>query len=412
MKSRYLASFSLAVMAAGFITTLFLPKSTFVLLLQGGFEAGLVGGIADWFAVTALFRHPLGIPIPHTSLLLKNKGRIIQSLISAMENEFLNKKSIENKLRQFNILQYLSSVLTRLMGRKKVRRSILAMLIQTVQRLPLDKAVPFIQSGISDYIRKMDLKSAAEAIAGKVMNDRYDEQALDYALNEAASWAERQETGIMLGKLAGEKLAEVKVGGLMGFAVQAFAGFMNEEKMGAMLQNLLLSGIRELKNEDNVYREKIIREIRIRIYQFTEDEARLDQLKGWAVNQLEGEGAESFIQERLEQLRGLILDKLNEEQANGGRMIFTAYRSAVRYVSGEPEWVAAWEARLLSAIIQFVESNHYRIGQLVKENLDQMDDASLVAMLEEKLGKDLQWIRVNGALCGFVIGIILSLFQL
>lgn len=412
MKSRYLASFSLAVMAAGFITTLFLPESTFVHLLQGGFEAGLVGGIADWFAVTALFRHPLGIPIPHTSLLLKNKGRIVQSLISAMENEFLNKKSIENKLRQFNILQYLSSVLTKLMGKKKVRRSILSMLIQTAQRLPLDKAVPFIQSGISDYVRKMDLKSAAEAIADKVMNDRYDEQALDYALNEAANWAERQETAIMLGKLAGEKLAEVKVGGLMGFAVQAFAGFMNEEKMGAMLQNLLLSGIRELKNEDNVYREKIIREIRIRIYQFTEDEARLDQLKGWAVNQLEGEGAESFIQERLEQLRGLILDKLNEEQTNGGRMIFTAYRSAVRYVSGEPEWIAAWETRLLSAIIQFVESNHYRIGQLVKENLDQMDDASLVAMLEDKLGKDLQWIRVNGALCGFVIGIILSLFQL
>jgi uncharacterized membrane-anchored protein YjiN (DUF445 family) len=70
-----------------------------------------------------------------------------------------------------------------------------------------------------------------------------------------------------------------------------------------------------------------------------------------------------------------------------------------------------WESRLLSSIIHLVESNHYRIGQLVKENLDQMDDKALVRMMEEKVGKDLQWIRVNGALCGFVVGIILALIQ-
>ncbi|MNO09533.1 hypothetical protein D3C81_2327700 [compost metagenome] len=63
-------------------------------------------------------------------------------------------------------------------------------------------------------------------------------------------------------------------------------------------------------------------------------------------------------------------------------------------------------------MIAIVEANHFRLGVLVKENLDQMDDASLVNMLEDKVGKDLQWIRVNGAVCGFVVGLVLTVIQM
>ena len=68
----YTAAISLGVMAAGFGATFPLAHLPGVSVLHSGFEAGLVGGLADWFAVTALFRHPLGIPIPHTALLKKN----------------------------------------------------------------------------------------------------------------------------------------------------------------------------------------------------------------------------------------------------------------------------------------------------------------------------------------------------
>lgn len=84
----------------------------------------------------------------------------------------------------------------------------------------------------------------------------------------------------------------------------------------------------------------------------------------------------------------------------------------VRRIGKEQEWIQASEERIRGTLIAFVESNHYRIGQLVKENLDQMDDASLVNMLEEKVGKDLQWIRVNGAVCGFVVGLVLTVIQM
>lgn len=412
MNSKYLASLSLAVMACGFIVTLFLPENTLTLLLKGGFEAGLVGGIADWFAVTALFRHPLGIPIPHTSLLLRNKDRIVQSLVSAMENELLNKQSIESKLRKWNVLRAVTSMFTKLIGKKQIRSSIAGLLIGFVERLPLEKIMPMIQSGLIAVVRRANWKQAADTVITKVLTEGYDAKALDYALREASVWAVRPDTQAMLGRIATEKLNEVKMGGFMGFAIQAFAGFMDDEKMGGLLQNMLISAIRDLQNADNPHRESLLREVRVQLFQLADDESKMEQVKDWAVKLTEGETGETFIREQLERLRNLLLDKLEEERANGGRLLFRAYASIIRNLSQDPEKVQAWESRISSYIIQLVEANHYRIGQLVKENVDQMDDASLVQMLEEKVGKDLQWIRVNGALCGFIVGIVLSVIQL
>ncbi|WNS41908.1 DUF445 domain-containing protein [Paenibacillus sp. MMS20-IR301] len=412
MKSRNLATISLAVMACGFLFTLFLPENLAVILLRGGFEAGLVGGIADWFAVTALFRHPLGLRIPHTSLLLKNRDKLIQSLISAMENELLNKKSIENKLRSFNIVSMGAVMLTRFFSRRKARTEMLEQLKELVLRLPVEQAVPYLQSAAAGYLREADLGGAADRIATSLMNDGKDIAALDYALEGISNWSGRPETRAMLGKIASEKLAEVKLGGLKGMAFQAFVGFVDADMLGEMLQGMVQSGIRDFREEDSPYREQIIREIRVALFQLVKDEEKMASLKNWALNELQGEAAAEFLQQQLESLRGKAVLMLEEDKARGGRRLFRIYSGLVRRISQEQEWIHSWEDRIRTTLISFVEANHYRIGRLVKENLDQMDDAALVSMLEEKVGKDLQWIRVNGAVCGFVVGLALTLIQM
>lgn len=412
MRSRYLAIMSLVVMACGFIITLLLKETTLVKILQGGFEAGLVGGLADWFAVTALFRHPMGIPIPHTSLLLRNRDKIVRSLISALENELLNKESIENRLRKLKLLQMGGRMLTRLFARRKVRTMIIEEMIPIVQQLPLEKAAELAQSAVASVVRNIDMKLTADRLLTKAMEAGYDEMALDYVLKEAHNWAKRPTTKLMLGKLAADKLSEVKMGGFMGFAVQAFAGMMDEDKIGGMLQGMLVSGIAGLQDRDNAYRDTIMREIRVRLFQWAEDEESLDRVKGRVLGMIEGGEGKLFMLARLEELRSLTLEKLEEQRQTGGRVLFTLYASLVRSLNRDPERITNWENKLLAYAIHLVETNHYRIGQLVKENLDGMDDAALVNMLEEKVGSDLQWIRVNGAICGFLVGIVLSLFQL
>lgn len=412
MKSRNLATISLAIMACGFLFTLFLPENLAVILLRGGFEAGLVGGIADWFAVTALFRHPLGLRIPHTSLLLKNRDKLIQSLISAMENELLNKESIENKLRGINILSIGAAMLTRAFSRKKTRAEMLEQLKGFLLRLPVEQAVPYVQSAAADYLREVQLGAAADKIATSLMNGGKDIAALDYALEGISAWSGRPETRAMLGKIASEKLAEVKLGGLKGMAFQAFVGFVDADMLGEMLQGMVQSAIRDFKEEDSPYREEIIREIRVALFQLVNNEERMASLKNWALNELQGEAAAEFVRQQLEGLRGKGAALLEEDQVRGGRRLFRLYALLLRRIGKEKEWIGTTEERIRASLISFVEANHYRIGQLVKENLDQMDDASLVNMLEEKVGKDLQWIRINGAVCGFVVGLGLTVIQL
>ena len=75
------------------------------LLIQSGAEAGMVGGLADWFAVTALFRHPLGLPIPHTAIIPSNKDRIGRTLGRFVERNFLTSEALTSKLRQMQVGQ-------------------------------------------------------------------------------------------------------------------------------------------------------------------------------------------------------------------------------------------------------------------------------------------------------------------
>jgi hypothetical protein len=89
-RNRLLATGLLALMILIAIATRFVPSPGWLVqLVRAGAEAGIIGGLADWFAITVLFRHPLGIPLPHTAILPSNRDRIGRSLGSFVERNFL-----------------------------------------------------------------------------------------------------------------------------------------------------------------------------------------------------------------------------------------------------------------------------------------------------------------------------------
>jgi uncharacterized membrane-anchored protein YjiN (DUF445 family) len=99
-RNRLLATGLLAAMGTIYIGTHAVAQpDTWVLLVRAAAEAGVVGGLADWFAVTALFRHPLGLPIPHTAIIPNNKERIGATLSQFVEQNFLTRMVLLRKLR-------------------------------------------------------------------------------------------------------------------------------------------------------------------------------------------------------------------------------------------------------------------------------------------------------------------------
>ena len=412
MRTKYIASSSLIVMGIGFVITLFMPQNIAIRLLQGGFEAGLVGGFADWFAVTALFRHPMGIPIPHTSLLLNNRDKIINSLISAMETELLNKESIKRKLSQTKIFKALANGIFKLIRKRELRKMMITSVKSVVETLPLDKVSTSLQSILVGYIRNKELEPIVAQTAVSIVESKYDEKVLDYALAYGKQWAMKPDSEVLLGNLVHGKLQEIQLGGMKGFAVQAFLGFMSEEKLGSLLTGMIVSSIDDLAKPDSEYRERILHEIRMRLTTAALNPSVTLQLKSWLDTKLTNPSTQVFILNQLEELRVQLLNKLNSEYDNGGRLILSGFRWMTTTLNKHETLVQKWEQSILTLIVNIVENNYYRLGLLVKDNLDQMDDQTLVRMLEDKVGNDLQWIRVNGALCGFIIGIILTVLHM
>src|SRR5262245_25422344 len=105
-RNRALATGLLLLSGAILIGTYLVPEETFaVLLARAASEAGIVGGLADWFAVTALFRRPLGLPIPHTAIVPNNKDRIADALGRFVERNFLTEETVLTKLRNAHAAQ-------------------------------------------------------------------------------------------------------------------------------------------------------------------------------------------------------------------------------------------------------------------------------------------------------------------
>ncbi len=82
---------------------------TWIVVIGAGFEAAVVGGLADWFAVTALFRHPLGLPFPHTAIIPNRRNRLIQSIVSTVEHQWLSPEVISRRLERVAPSQWVST---------------------------------------------------------------------------------------------------------------------------------------------------------------------------------------------------------------------------------------------------------------------------------------------------------------
>ncbi|MFP7735731.1 DUF445 domain-containing protein [Priestia aryabhattai] len=410
-KSKHLATISLAIMGVGFVATMPFGDSIWGRLLQGGFEAGLVGGLADWFAVTALFRHPLGIPIPHTALLPKNRQRITRGLVSTLENDWLSKESIQEKVKRIAFTKRLLPIVRKGVHSETIQRKGTALLVDAINRVDTPKVVPIIEKELKSSLSAIELKPIVHSIVGEVVKNQYDEKALDVLLNKGESWIKKEETQYQLGSIAKNALDNIELDGILQFALKSFQSMINEEKLGSILQNLLLSITGRLRNEDDEYRLALVNGIRKELQGLEHNEELLEKLEAWKQKSINELNVTNKLTEIVDKMKTKVTAFIESPE------FMKSY--AVPYVEG---WLNALEAdaqrqeaidtAIQKQIMSFVDDNHSKIGQLVQENLDKLDDETLVDMMENNVGKDLQWIRVNGALCGFLIGILLTVIKL
>ncbi|MCM3767318.1 DUF445 domain-containing protein [Neobacillus niacini] len=404
--SKHLATISLIVMAVGFLATIPLPPSIWKTIFQGGFEAGLVGGLADWFAVTALFRHPLGVPIPHTALLPKNREKIIAKIIAMLENDWLTKESIREKIGGFRFTDKIFAVVNQEIHSDAVKQSLTGLTKHLIRMINVNKLAPIVEKELKTQLNSLDIKDYIPLLIDQISLRKYDEKALDLIIEEVDEWAKKDSTKYRLGGMAVDMIENIKVDGFMQIALRSFSNLINEEKLGSMIQNLILKGIDSFRDPFNQNRQTLLIHIHQKLESIKSDEKVYQELNQFKSQLIESWQAEEKIIELLSQIRQKALEFV-EEPGFYEEYVLPFIKDCLSDLISDKDKMNQLESWIKSQITGFIDKNHAKVGQLVKENLDKLDTKTLVTMIETNVGKDLQWIRVNGAVCGFLIGLVL-----
>lgn len=409
-KQKQLGNLSLGVMAVGFAATLPFSGSAGIAFLQSGFEAGLVGGLADWFAVTALFRHPLGIPIPHTALLPKNRAKVTAALVNTVENDLLNQETIKQKIISMNLPALIVDAIEQEMHSDAAKKGMATFAKLAVEQAPLDAAAAFLEKEAKRFLQGLDIPGLLQKAADYIQRNGYEEKAFDFLLMKAGELAAKPQSRDRMGAMAMEALKKMETGGMMGFAINAFIGFMTEEKLGGIIQDFILSNLVSLSRDDNPTRIDILDMLRSELQRLGTNPSVHQAIERWKAEKLPDMNWEGHILKALEAGRSRLLTQL-EDGTTAEKLILPFLDKLVLKIRTDEELYSKLDGWITGRIVKLVEDNHHRIGKLIHENLEKLDNETLIEMIEDKVGKDLQWIRVNGAICGFLIGLVIGGIQ-
>ncbi|PHG54199.1 DUF445 domain-containing protein [Bacillus wiedmannii] len=407
LQTKYIAGISLGVMGVGFAASIPFQGTVAGEIIQGGFEAGLVGGLADWFAVTALFRHPMGIPIPHTALLPKNRKRVTKGLIHTLENEWLTKESITNKVKEMQLAQMVLQIAEREMQSDAVKKGIVTIAEKAIVTIDTEKLAVIIEKELKTYLHTINTSNILQVLVDQLVVQEYDEKTLDYILVKVKDWTAQDEARYQLGSLGMKAMENIKVDGFLQFTLKSFMNIVDEDKIGGILQKFIISNINSLQDADNSTRQLILSKIRQEIIHVKENEALLQELENWKEKWIANWDATEKIKEMLEQVQQRAITFVKNEEFTD-KYVIPFLQTQMNKIKEDEQTVQKIEEWLQKQVVTLVEKNHSKIGKLVQENLDKLDDKTLIEMIENNVGKDLQWIRVNGAVCGFMIGLVLE----
>lgn len=404
--SKKIARYSLFIMIAGFLATLPFQNSIWAELIRGGFEAGLVGGLADWFAVTALFRHPLGIPIPHTALLPANRKRMTNALVTMLKTNWLSKESIQEKIKQIPFTEKLIHIIRRELAKEAVQKGIVELIKKMITNLPIEKAAPFLRKYLLSVISNIEIKHILHTASEQLLKERFDEKALNYVLNKADAWLRNKDTAHQLGSVSMNVLRKVEADGILQFALKSIQNLLTADKLGDILRNILLNVVTNLKPENDANRKALLLYIRNELQNIEDNAEFIEGIDKWRNKLLDTWNPDQMIHSSLQELQQSVVSMVEEDSFRDH--LLSGLTSFLNKLAEKGPAIDDWIKNQIGIL---VDNNHEQIGLLVQENLDKLDNDTLIYMMENSIGKDLQWIRVNGAVCGFFIGIVLTGFQ-
>ena len=356
-------------------------------------EAAMVGGLADWFAVTALFRHPLGLPIPHTAIIPRNKDRIGEALAAFINENFLVPRVIARRMRNIDVAAAAGRFLRTPAGEgTRIRQGASRLIADIFEGLDDERLGGIVKGAIAARIQKMEVAPLlGHALASAINEDRHVPM-----LEAAIRWMARALD-------ANEELIREMVHKKANWVLK-LAG------LDAKLADAVVDGLRKLTAEMStdpahpvrVKVEEALAQLANDLQTKPETRARVEEMKEQLLaNRSVALWIDTIWQKGRE---AIIRAARNPDAAMAGRL-----GEVLRSMGSSLEQ----DSRIRSAINQFVrraaagmaQSYGTSIVKLVSETIRSWDARTVTARLEAAVGRDLQYIRINGTLVGGLVGL-------
>ena len=389
----------LLVMAAVFFASRALePQYPWLGYVKSFAEAAMVGGLADWFAVTALFRHPLGLPIPHTAIIPRNKDRIGEALATFLKENFLIPSVVARRMRNIDVAgavgQFLQSPSQE--EQSRIRAGASRLIADVFERLDDERLGGIVKGAISSRLRAMEVSPLlGHALASAINEDRHVPM-----LEAAIRWTARALD-------ANEPLIREMVHKKANWVLK-LAG------LDAKLADAIIDGLRKLTVEMSTDPAHPVRQ-------------KIEEALAQLANDLQ---TKPETRERVESIKEQLLDNksvglwLDTLWQRGREAILKAARNPDAVLAGKLGEVLKSmggtlekDPRIRKAINQFARravagmASGYgsSIVKLVSETVRSWDAQTVTNRLESAVGRDLQYIRINGTLVGGLVGLVLHL---
>ena len=382
----------LALMAVLFALTLNRPES-WAGWLHAFAEAGMVGAFADWFAVVALFRHPLGIPIPHTAIIPKRKDQIGENLAGFVAEHFLHPDVVRAKLETANLAKNTAQWLKSPRGRKRVLDLGARLTRWMLGALHEERVRQFIGRLGSRQLAQIDLAPVlGRTLEWLVQGGRHQEvftRSLRFVL-------------VMVHDNRDNIRKSVQHG-----SPWWMPGFVDDRIVVQMLDRIETLLLEMSLDPGHPVRGSFNRWAT----HWAEELQRSEEYRAWGeqlkANLLENDD----LQDYLYRLWTDLSNGLEQDLSDPESQFLSQLGSLVDGLADEMEqdedmqrWVNEW---LVEAAVAAVHDNRVSIASLISDTVKSWDAAETSGRIESAIGRDLQFIRINGTLVGGLVGIVI-----
>lgn len=392
---KMIATGMLVVMAGVYVATRIIgPVHPMVGFVKAFAEAAMVGGLADWFAVTALFRHPLGLPIPHTAIIPRNKDRIGDTLATFLRDNFLTPAVVARRMRGLDMAgaagRFLASEDRG--GSGRLRDGASRLLADILESLDDDRLGGMAKTAIADRLRRMDVSPLLGQTLTAAIREGRHVPLLDGIINRASLIIASNEDIIrdMVHERAGRILR--------------WTG------LDENVSNAVITGLNKLvfdmaDTPDHPLRLKINEMLEDLAFDLQNNEAMQARVQALKDELVDNPAMQSWIDGLWQQGRAALLRAARDpDKAMAGKLGDTL-RQLGQTLQTDDRIRTTINRFARRAAVGATASYGDGIVKLVSDTIRSWDVGKVTERVETAVGRDLQYIRINGTLVGGLVGL-------